>query len=180
MGYWNRARLARCRAALAALAVAGCLLPHRAAAQTTTLTLSGSTLTAATPAVADYTNGYVCLGTITATATTSGAAKAQRDTLFIRLTTALGFPASDGGTAKAASDFVWNTNAAGCAATSGWAAVPISTAVPARVIASTAQNGFTTIIYFRLALSWTLDRGGITYTLPGVKFYVNRSTTNPP
>lgn len=182
MGHREGARRFCRRATPAALAIVGLFLAGRADAQVATLTLNGSTLTAATPAVADYTAGYVCLGSIKATVTTTGEAKAARDSVFIRLLTAVDFPVSPAtGTAKKIADFVWTTNAAGCAAsTSAWAPVPASTSIPAEVGASASNTGVAVTVYFRLSLTWKLDAAPYTYTLPGVKFFVNRSATNPP
>jgi hypothetical protein len=182
MGHREGARRFCRRATPAALAIIGLLLAGRADAQIATLTLSGSTLTAATPTVADYLAGYVCLGSITATVTTTGEAKTARDSVFIRLLTAVDFPVSPAtGTAKKIADFMWSTNAAGCSASaSAWASVPASTAIPAMIGASTSNTGLVATVYFRLALTWKLDAAPFTYTLPGVKFFVNRSATNPP
>jgi len=167
-----------CRRSVCAVLAPLLGVPLPLCAQTTTLTVSSTTLTYASPAVADYTAGFICAGSVTVTAT--AAATSRRDSLFVRLTSAAAIPSNVAGVTKALSDFQWNTNAAGCAATTGWAAVPGQTSAPALLGFMTYVNAsFNRQVFFRLLLNWATDRGGATYTLPNLRFFVNRPTTIP-
>jgi hypothetical protein len=157
------------------------MVPRPAHAQRTTLTLSSTTLTFATPTIADFTAGYICAGAITVSGTADNTT--HTDTLFLRAVTALTtIPSTVVGETKLLSDFQFNMDAAGCAATSPWTSLPPQTAAPA-IAYVTGPYRNTTVsgpVYFRLVLDWASDRGGATYTLPAVRFFVNRSLTIPP
>jgi hypothetical protein len=159
------------------LLLVGVAIPSRA--QVSSLTISPGTVTFATPTVADYNLGYLCAGTVgySVTATTN---TYRTDTLFVRAT-ATSIPSDVAGVTKVIGDLQFNTSTVGCGATTGWAPVPPSTAAPARVWSARIRN--TTVsgsVYFRLLLTWTTDRGGATYTLPDLRFFLNRSQTVPP
>ena len=151
-----------------------------AAAQTTSLTLSPSALSFATPLIADYNAGYVCAGSVGLTLL-AGATK-RTDTVFVRLTTVAAMPSTVAGVTKALADFQYTTDVAGCSAATGlWASVPTQTSAPALLLVGTAYKSttITGTVYFRLLLSWASDRGGATYPLPGLRFFVNRNQTIP-
>lgn len=166
----GRGRSGRRRILPALIALLACAAPA-ARAQSTTLAITSGAITAATPTITDYTNGYVCAGSVTWTATPIG--KKRSDTVFVRLTTSVPMPATVGG-AKALADFEYNTSASGCAATTGWSPVPLLTATPAPVGGIFNSNAiFRGTTWFRLRLDWTKDLGGATYTLPAVDFLLN-------
>lgn len=150
-----------------------------ASGQITSLTLSPGALSIATPVIADYTAGYVCAGSVGVTLTAD--AIKRTDTVFIRLTTVVPMPSTVAGVTKALADFQFNTSAVGCTAATGWAAVPAQTSAPAQVLVATRYQSTTATatVYFRLALAWTQDRGGATFTLPNVRFFLNRNQTIP-
>lgn len=171
-GYSGRRRI------LPALIVLLACAAPAARAQSTILTISGAPV-AATPTIADYQAGSVCAGSVQWTAAVSKGGK-RTDSVFVRLDSSAAMPATVG-SPKALADFQYNTNAAGCAAASGWSAIPPRTAAPALLgVGVQYTTSFSGTVYFRLLLSWTADRGGATYTLPPVDFFVNRSTTVPP
>ena len=177
MGPRGRGRSGRRRILLALAVLVACAAPA-AHAQQTTLTLTGAP-TANTPTISDYTNGYICAGSVQWTAAVFKGGK-RTDSVFVRLDSSAAMPAT-AGSPKALSDFQYNTNAAGCSAASGWSAVPPRSSAPALLGFATQYNSsFSGTVYFRLLLSWTKDLGGATYTLPPVDFFVNRSTTTPP
>lgn len=151
----------------------GVALPAVAGAQTgsTTLTLTPSLLTFASPTAADYAKGYVCAGSISASLA-HGTGGIPNDALLIRLTQATDIQSNTGGVTKPLADFQYSTNSDATCATGTWQSVPASTATPATVHAA-AHAPYTQIIYFRLKLSWTTDRGGVTYSLPGVNVMIN-------
>lgn len=166
-------RQCRRRILPALVVLLACAAP-RAHAQSTTLSVSGAP-SVATPSITDYTNGYICAGPVSWTAT-AGTGKNQgkrTDSVFVRLDTSTPMPATVGG-AKALADFQFNTSTSGCNATSGWVAVPPLTSTPAPVGGSVNYNtSFSGTVYFRLVLDWTRDRGGATYKLPPVDFLLN-------
>src|SRR5476651_503889 len=168
----------RCRRCAGAVLAPMLSLAAPLCAQSTTLTVSSTTLTYVSPVVADYTAGFICAGSVTVTAT--AAATSRRDSLFVRLTSAAAIPSNVAGVTKALADYQWNTNAAGCTATTGWAAVPGQTSAPALLGFMTYVNtSFNRQVFFRLLLNWATDRGGATYTLPNLRFFVNRPTAIP-
>lgn len=176
---WCNLRLLVLVLVLVLVSVAGA--SRTAAAQVTSLTLSPSALTFATPLIADYTAGYVCAGSIRMTLTADNQAK-RYDTVFVRLTTTAAMPSTVAGVTKALADFQFTTNIAGCSApTASWAAVPTQTSAPALVLMGVKYKNTTVTgtVYFRLVLSWATDRGGATYTLPNVRFFLNRNQTIP-
>lgn len=161
----------------ALLVLFACVAPA-ARAQSSILTISGAP-SAATPTIADYTAGYVCAGSVTWTASRS-AGNNRTDTVFVRLSTSAAMTSTVAGVTKALSDFQYNTSGTGCAATTGWTAVP---AYPTLVMLGSGTYKTTPItgtVYFRLLLDWTKDRGGATFTLPSLDFFLNRSQTSPP
>ena len=147
-------------------------------AQSSILTISGAP-TAATPAIANYTAGYVCAGSVNWSASRS-TGNNRTDTVFVRIASATAMPSTVVGVTKALTDFEYNTSALGCAATTGWASVPAQGAAPALLGFGTYRlTPISGTVYFRLLLSWTKDRGGATFTLPGLRFFLNRDTTIP-
>lgn len=147
-------------------------------AQSSILTVSGAPA-AATPGISDYTAGYICAGSVNWSASRS-AGNNRTDTVFVRITSLTAMPSTIAGVTKALADFQYNTSALGCAATTGWASVPTQASAPAELGFGTYKNTpITGTVYFRLLLSWTKDRGGATFTLPGLRFFLNRDTTIP-
>jgi hypothetical protein len=148
------------------------------AAQATTLMVTPGTLTFATPSVADFGNGYICAGSITVS-TSQASGGPRNDSIFVRATTVGPIPSSPAGSTKPLSDFQWTRSAAGCAATDvNWTSLPASNSAPAFVMVNATP--FSTTIYFRLKLGWASDKGGVTYVLPDVTVFCNRSQTIPP
>jgi len=157
-------------ACVAALAVT--IAPIAAHAQSTRLSLSPSSLGFATPTLTDYANGYVCAGSVTASLTVVSGGN-RNDALLIRLgqSTAI-ISSSPVGFTKPLADFQYSTASDATCSTGTWTSVPASTGTGATVHAS-ARVPYSQIIYFRLKLTWTTDRGGVTYTLPSVAVYIN-------
>jgi hypothetical protein len=153
------------------IVVAALAAPRALAAQSTTLTLTSNLLSFATPTLTDYAAGYVCAGAVTASlAKTSGAN--HNDALLIRLGQATPIASTPAGFDKPLADFQYSTDSDPTCSTGTWASVPASNATGATVHAS-ARVPYTQIIYFRLKVSWTTDRGGESYALPAVNVYVN-------
>ena len=147
-------------------------------AQSSILTISGAP-SAATPGIADYTAGYVCAGSVNWSASRS-TGNLRIDTVFVRIASAAAMPSTVIGITKALADFQFNTSALGCAATTGWAGVPAQGSAPALLGFGTYKNTpISGTVFFRLLLSWTKDRGGATFTLPALRFFLNRDTTIP-
>ena len=152
-----------------------------AMAQQTTFTMSSTTITFATPTVADYTAGYLCAGAIGF----SGAAdrRPHTDSLFVRATTPLTtLPSTIPGATKQLSDFQFNIDPAGCGATSTWTSIPPQSSAPALVYVTGKYRNqtITGTVYVRLLVTWASDLGGATYTLPSLRWFLNRPTTIPP
>lgn len=147
-------------------------------AQSSILTVSGAPA-AATPGIADYTAGYICAGSVNWSASRSGGNN-RTDTVFVRIASLTAMPSTVAGVTKALADFQYNTSALGCAASTGWVAVPTQGSAPAALGFGTYKlTPITGTVYFRLLLSWTKDRGGATFTLPALRFFLNRDTTIP-
>jgi hypothetical protein len=147
-------------------------------AQSTILTISGAPV-AATPTIADYQAGYICAGSVTWT-TARNTGNNRTDTVFVRLSSSTAMPSTVAGVTKALSDFQYNTAGTGCGATTGWTAVPAYPTLAMLGSGTYKSPGITGTIYFRLLLDWTKDRGGATFTLPSLDFFLNRSQTSPP
>lgn len=159
-------------AGIAALLLLGALgVPHRASAQRTDLTLTG-TVSLPTGAAIDsteYNAGWVCAtGSIgfTAQAATGGA---RTVTVSIRASGPIAV--SPSGT-KALADLQWRL-ATACSATvagTGWTSLTqTDAAMGSKSIKSTgapAGRRLTGTVYFRLLLDWASDLGGNTYTMP--------------
>ena len=168
------------RSALAGLAWLALAAPA-ARAQKTTLTMSSTTITFATPTVADYTAGYLCAGVVLFSGTADNTT--HTDSLFVRAITPLTtLPSTVAGETKLLSDFQFNIDPAGCGATSTWTSIPAQLSTPALVYVTPPYRSQTLTgpVYFRLLVTWASDLGGATYTLPSLRWFLNRPTTIPP
>jgi hypothetical protein len=148
-----------------------CIWARPLAAQSTTLTLSSNVLTYASPSVSDYTTGYICAGSVTASLARATAPN-HDDVLLIGLAPGTVIQSTPAGFTKPLSDYQYSTNSDATCSIGTWQAVPASSATSATVHAS-ARVPYTQTVYFRLKVTWTTDRGGVTYVLPTVNFYVN-------
>lgn len=155
----------------ALLVLLACAAPA-AGAQSSTLTISGAP-SAPTPTIADYTAGYVCAGSVSWTAA-KNLGNNRTDTVFVRIASTTPMPSTVAGVTKALVDFEYNTSASGCAATTGWAAVPTAPSVAMLGSGTYKNTPITGTVWFRLLLDWTKDRGGATFTLPPLDFLLNR------
>jgi hypothetical protein len=173
--------LSRARGILLVLLVLLVLLPVRANAQRTVLAMSTSTVTFATPTIADFNTGYLCAGMVTFSGTADNTT--HSDTLFVRAGTPLTTLTSTvAGETKLLSDYQFNIDPAGCAATSTWTSIPSQLSAPAMVYVTGPYRNQTLAgpVYFRLLVTWASDLGGATYTLPALRWFVNRPLTIPP
>lgn len=166
-------------AGYAALLLLGAmLLPARAGAQTTALTLSGSvSVPASSVDSVAYNAGWVCAtGSIAYTAqATAGGAR----TVTVSIRSAGGITVTPSGT-KALADLQYRQGTA-CSATvdgGGWSSLATTDATVAngsiRSTGPAAGRRLTNTVYFRLLLDWANDLGGNTYTLPSLIFTVSQ------
>ena len=140
-------------------------------AQASQLTVTGSLALSSPATIADYDRGYICAGSVVATVTivTPAPNTARTDAIHVHADG----PVS-GGAANKLSDFQWTTNAAGCAATTGWTGLTQTKAFVAQGTAS--GNGTTVVnrtIYFRMTLAWGRDAGNSSLTIPRVIVTLN-------
>lgn len=164
----------------ALLLLGALLLPARASAQTTALTLTGSVSIPSGAAIdsTDYNAGWVCATgsvTYTAQATTGNTARV----VTVALRSSGGITVTPGGT-KALADLEYRVGTA-CSpsvAGTGWTPLALSDATIAsgsiRANGPAAGRRLTGTVYFRLRLNWATDLGGDTYTLPQLIFTVSQ------
>lgn len=136
-----------------------------------------SALSLSTPTIADYNAGYLCIGSVVVTAAINKGASVT-DGIYVRsaATTISSTPVPS--YSIPVSDLQFTTSASGCSAASTWSNVPVATSPPALVYSD--DTPFTVTVYFRLLLSWTTDRGGVTYSIPDLRFWDNLPSANPP
>jgi hypothetical protein len=134
-------------------------------------------LSLATPTIADYNAGYVCIGSAVVT-TTINKGKSETDGIYLRSTATTISSTPVPTYTLPVTDLQFTTSASGCSPASAWTSVPVSTSPPAFVYSD--NTPFTVTVYFRLLLSWTSDLGGVTYDIPDLRFWDNLPSANPP
>lgn len=164
----------------ALLLLGAVLLPARAGAQTTALTIAGSVSVPTGTAIDSiaYSAGWVCAtGSITYTAKATSGNTARVVTVFMR--SSGGITVTPSGT-KALADLEYRAGTA-CSATvagAGWTPLGLADASIAsgsiKANGPTAGRQLTGTLYFRLRLNWASDLGGSTYTLPQLIFTVSQ------
>lgn len=147
------------------------LASSEAQGQRSRLTVSGSLALPSPATIADYNAGYICAGAIVATVTavTPSPNTVRTDAIYVRANGQV-----TGGSAGKLSDFQWSTNAAGCAATTGWTGLSETKVFVAQGTGS--GNGATIVtstIYFRMALAWGTDTGNSSLVIPQVVVTMN-------